>query len=98
MLHTKHELYATAKGMVGSLGDQYSEFLDPAAFRAAVKRPTKAELDYLSQQAVGATPPHPDLIPLHQAPAQTTPQYVTHELSPPPAAYLYQRICAHICY
>eukprot|EP00892_Ulva_mutabilis_P000051 jgi/Ulvmu1/10046/UM059_0096.1 len=52
-LHTKHELYATAKRMIATLGDQYSEYLDPAAFRAAIKRPTRAERDYLAQQAVG---------------------------------------------
>lgn len=44
--------------MISSLGDQYSEYLDPSAFRAAIKRPTKAELDYLAQQAVGAVPPN----------------------------------------
>ena len=53
-LHSKHELYEAAKTMVGGLEDKYSEFLDPAGFRAAIRRPTQAELDYLSSQAVGA--------------------------------------------
>ena len=39
--------------MVAGLDDKYSEFLDPAGFRAAIRRPTQAELDYLSSQAVG---------------------------------------------
>lgn len=39
--------------MIGGLGDRYSEFFDPAGFRAAIRRPTQAELDYLSNQAVG---------------------------------------------
>lgn len=52
-MHTKHDLYVVARAMISGLGDKYSEFLDPAAFRAAIRRPTQAELDYLSSQAVG---------------------------------------------
>ena len=54
VLHSKHDLYMAAKTMVRGLDDKYSEFLDPAGFRAAIRRPTQAELDYLSSQAVGA--------------------------------------------
>ena len=39
--------------MIGSLDDQYSMYLEPSAFRAAIRKPTKAERDYLSEQAVG---------------------------------------------
>lgn len=53
-MKTKRELYKAAKSLVGSLNDQYSAFLDPSAFRTAIRRPTKAELGYLSEQAVGA--------------------------------------------
>jgi hypothetical protein len=56
-LKTKRELYKAAKSLVGSLNDQYSAFLDPSAFRTAIRRPTKAELGYLSEQAVGAKAP-----------------------------------------
>jgi hypothetical protein len=57
-LHRKHELYMAAKAMVARLDDRYSEFLDPAGFRAAIRRPTQAELDYLSNQAVGTPLSH----------------------------------------
>jgi hypothetical protein len=53
VLRTKTELYAAAKSMIAALGDRYSEFLEPPAFRAAVRRPTQAELDYMASYAVG---------------------------------------------
>ena len=52
-LKTKRALYRAAKSMIASLDDQYSQYLEPGAFRAAIRKPTKAELDYLSEQAVG---------------------------------------------
>ena len=55
-LKTKNEYYAAAKELISQLGDRYSEYLEPSAFRAAIRKPTKAELDYLSGQAVGAQP------------------------------------------
>ena len=56
-LESKGELYAAARQMIGGLGDQYSAFLEPGAFRAAIRKPTKAELDYMSETAVGAASP-----------------------------------------
>lgn len=53
-LKTKRALYRAAKAMVGDLSDRYSAFLEPGGFRAAIHKPTKAELDYMSGQAVGA--------------------------------------------
>lgn len=44
--------------MIGGLGDQYSAFLEPGAFRAAIRKPTKAELDYMSETAVGVPSTH----------------------------------------
>ena len=54
VLRTKGELYRAAREMVNDgLGDPYSEFLEPPAFRAAIRRPSKVELEYLAAQAVG---------------------------------------------
>ena len=65
-LKTKRALYRAAKSMIASLDDQYSQYLEPGAFRAAIRKPTKAELDYLSEQAVG-TLQHQHAMPQHLA-------------------------------
>ncbi len=48
MLRTKHETYAAAERMIGTLGDRWSEFLPPSAFRRALRKPQPAERDYLA--------------------------------------------------
>ena len=48
VLRTKHETYAAAERMVGALGDRWSEFLPPSAFRRALRKPQPAERDYLA--------------------------------------------------
>ena len=39
--------------MVASLGDRYSEFLQPTAYRRAIRRPQPAEREYLAAQFTG---------------------------------------------
>ena len=48
MLRTKHETYAAAERMIETLGDQWSAFLPPSAFRRALRKPQPAERDYLA--------------------------------------------------
>ena len=48
VLRTKHETYAAAERMIGTLGDRWSEFLPPSAFRRALRKPQPAERDYLA--------------------------------------------------
>jgi carboxyl-terminal processing protease len=52
-LRTREEAYAAAEGLVASLGDRYSAFLRPPAFRGALRRPLPAERAYLAAQLVG---------------------------------------------
>ena len=52
-LKNRREYYAAAQSLISRLGDKYSEYLEPSAFRTAIRKPTKAELDYLSEQAIG---------------------------------------------
>lgn len=46
MIKTKGELYQAMTQMVDSLGDRYSEYLNPARFRQAVFRPRAVERSY----------------------------------------------------
>ena len=48
VLRTKHETYGAAERMIGTLGDRWSEFLPPSAFRRALRKPQPAERDYLA--------------------------------------------------
>eukprot|EP00891_Asterochloris_glomerata_P008509 jgi/Astpho2/8509/fgenesh1_pg.00125_%23_20_t len=52
-LRTKRQAYAAAEHMVASLGDRYSEFLQPTAYRRAIRRPQPAEREYLAAQFTG---------------------------------------------
>ena len=52
-LKTKRQAYAAAEHMVASLGDRYSEFLQPTAYRRAIRRPQPAEREYLAAQFTG---------------------------------------------
>ena len=48
VLRSKHETYAAAERMIGTLGDRWSAFLPPSAFRRALRKPQPAERDYLA--------------------------------------------------
>ena len=48
VLRTKHETYSAAERMISTLGDRWSEFLPPSAFRRALRKPQPAERDYLA--------------------------------------------------
>ncbi|WIA08921.1 hypothetical protein OEZ85_008338 [Tetradesmus obliquus] len=53
-LHSKAEAYSALRELLGSLGDKYSTFMEPAAFRRALRQPMPAaERDYLAAQFVG---------------------------------------------
>ncbi|KAK9796250.1 hypothetical protein WJX73_002715 [Symbiochloris irregularis] len=52
-LHNKRELYTAAHAMLGTLHDRYSDFLPPAEFRKALRRPSKGEREYLAAQYTG---------------------------------------------
>lgn len=52
-LRTRADTYKALTDLVGSLGDKYSAFLDPSAYRRAIRRPLPAERNYLAAQFVG---------------------------------------------
>jgi len=53
LLRTQADYEAAAAALVASLGDPYTAYLPPPAFRAALRRPNRAELSYLAVQGVG---------------------------------------------
>ncbi|KAF8072837.1 CBR1 [Scenedesmus sp. PABB004] len=53
VLRSRPETFAALGELVGSLGDRYSAFLEPSAFRRALRRPLPAERAYLAAQYVG---------------------------------------------
>ena len=52
-LHTLPETEAALSSMLATVGDEYSAYLTPSAFRSALRRPLPAELAYASALAVG---------------------------------------------
>eukprot|EP00955_Chlamydomonas_euryale_P082097 363670-Chlamydomonas_euryale.AAC.9 len=53
VLKDKRSLYDVGARMVSRLHDRYTELLDPAEFRRAVRRPTPLEREYYAVQSVG---------------------------------------------
>eukprot|EP00198_Chlamydomonas_reinhardtii_P002185 XP_001691521.1 predicted protein [Chlamydomonas reinhardtii] len=53
LIRTKPQLQAAIAAMLARLHDPYSEFLPPAAFRRALRRPLPSEQSYLQAQYVG---------------------------------------------
>lgn len=53
LLRSDGELHAVASDLTASLGDRYTEFLPPSAYRLALRRPTAGELAYATAQAGG---------------------------------------------
>lgn len=53
VLRTQQEAWDAVGRMLASLGDPYSQFLPPARFRQALRRPLPAELKYLEAQFIG---------------------------------------------
>jgi hypothetical protein len=57
VLRSQTDTYAALSELLASLGDRYSTFLPPPAFRRALRRPLPAERSYLEAQYVGACVP-----------------------------------------
>ena len=53
VLRSDGELHAAASDLTASLGDRYTEFLPPSAYRLALRRPTAGELAYATAQVGG---------------------------------------------
>lgn len=52
-LQTRKEAYAAVDQMIRHLGDHYTSFLMPTAFRREIRQPHPAERKYLAAQSVG---------------------------------------------
>ncbi len=53
LLPSKAQLYDAITYMVAALTDPYTQFLEPSAFRRAIRRPLPSEQVYLRAQYVG---------------------------------------------